>query len=84
MLANQLAHGYIVCHQCLVGNKVVRQMRPLSDWSKHTWYEEACQTKVAPKKAKKSKKGKKVKKVKRVSGTAGKRELLENEEVESD
>ena len=49
MLDNQSAHGYIVCHQCIVGNKVMRQMRPMSDWSEHDWYKEACSTKLPPK-----------------------------------
>ena len=62
MRDNQPAHGYIVCHQCIVGNKVMRQMRPMSDWSEHDWYKEACSTKLPPKaKSTKSNKSKKKK-----------------------
>ena len=57
--------GFILCHQSLKGNQVVRQMRPLTDWSEHTWYTEASlklskkAKAAAKKKAKsKSKKGK--------------------------
>ena len=79
MRDNQLAHGYIICHQCLVGKKVLRQMRPLSDWSEHDWYVQACSTKITPKakKAKKSKKGKTKRKA--VKGSAGKSEVLDKE-----
>ena len=58
MLDNQSAHGYIVCHQCIVGNKVMRQMRPVSDWSEHEWYQQACSTKTTPKLKTKTKKSK--------------------------
>ena len=68
MRDNQLAQGYLICHQCIVGKKVMRQMRPLSDWSEHDWYSEACSTKTPPKSKKKpnSKKSK---------GRAGKHEV---------
>jgi hypothetical protein len=56
----QLANGYIICHQCIVGNKVMRQMRPLSDWSEHAWYGEACSTRIPGKPKPKSKKAKKL------------------------
>ena len=73
MRDNQLAQGYLICHQCIVGKKVMRQMRPLSDWSEHEWYPEACSTKTPPKpKATKSHKKPNSKKSR---GPAGKREV---------
>ena len=59
MRDKQPAHGYIVCHQCIVGKKVMRQMRPLSDWSEHVWYTEAYSTKIPQKKSKSNKSKKK-------------------------
>jgi hypothetical protein len=58
MRDNPLAHGYIICHQCIVRSKVRRQMRPLSDWSEHEWYQKACSTKTTPKLKTKTKKSK--------------------------
>ena len=40
--------GFILCHQSLKGNQVVRQMRPLTDWSV-TWYTEASSKPVSKK-----------------------------------
>ena len=62
MRDSPLAHGYIICHQCIVGKKVRRQMRPLSDWSEHDWYQQACSTKTPLKPKTKKTKSKKAKK----------------------
>ena len=60
MQENPVAGGYILCHQSLHGNKVVRQMRPLLDWSNHDWYVESISSKKAPIKKAKAKATKKM------------------------
>lgn len=49
MEENPPVGGFILCHQSIKGKQVVRQMRPLTDWSKHTWYTEASLKPVSKK-----------------------------------